>query len=184
MYWLTENAFQPLMLGLLIVGATGAFGYVLKERRLLITAGIVFVLTLGIVITEQLIVTHKEQLVIEINSAAAAVSRNDRTAVLNHISPNYEEGIADVNHYMSVIDFSSVTVNNLVVNHEPQGTTARLEFNARVAADATQASEFGMEGVGLVAATLDYELSADGRWQIVNYDYRRIKPNDFFRNND
>ena len=184
MYWLTENAFQPLMLGLLIVAATGAFGYVLGQRRLLITAGIVLALTIGIVITEQLIVTHKEQLVIEINSAAAAVSRNDSSAVLNHISPNYEQGIADVNYYMSLIDFNSVTVNNLVVNHEPHGTTARLEFNARVSADATRASEFGMDGVGLVAATLDYELSEDGRWQIVGYNYRRIQPNDFFRNND
>lgn len=180
MYWLTENAFQPLMLGLLVAMATGAFGYVLNQRKLIAVCVVTLLLTSGIVVTEQLIVTHKEQLEMDINSMAAALSRNDQQTVLNYVDPSYDELINRIRNEMPDIDFRSVTINNLLIHHEPQATTAQLEFIARVAADATR-SRYGAEGTGVVSVSLDYELGDDGRWRIVNYDHDRVRPNDFMR---
>lgn len=182
MYWLTENAFQPLMLGMLIVLATGAFGYLLKQRKLMVISVITLVLTIGVVITEQVIVTHKEQLVIDINSMAAAFSRNDQQAVLRYVDPSFDHLVDRIRNEMPDIDFESVSVNRLVVHHEPQETTAQLEFIARISADATR-SQYGVSGTGVVNFTLDYELSPDGQWRIVDYDSDKVKPSDFFRAN-
>ena len=66
MYWLTEDAFQPMMLGILIIFVSGAFWFMLRKRVLLVVAIFTLLLVIGVVITELLIVTDSEQLVIEV----------------------------------------------------------------------------------------------------------------------
>ncbi len=183
MYWLTENAFQPMMWGLLTVFAAGAFGFVLRKRILIVISLVVLAITIGLVVTEQLIVTDSEQLVAEVNSVAAAITRNDQAAVLACISPKNENLINEIKNKMPKIDFKSVSVNGLTppeIDMESIPPTAQLRFNSRVSADATRFSQIGASGTAMVRVTLYYEKTIGGEWRIVDYDHNRIRPNDFF----
>ena len=55
-YWLTENAFQPMMIGLLLVFVAWTFWFISRKRELMITAIAVGVSTFGIVVIETFVV--------------------------------------------------------------------------------------------------------------------------------
>lgn len=182
MYWLTENAFQPMMWGLLFALGSGTFGFVLRKRGLIIMSVIALCLTIGIVVTEQLIVTDSEQLIIEVHKVAGAVTRNDQAAVLACISSDNEDLINRVQREMPSIDFRSVSVFSLTppkIDADSDPPSAQVHFTSRVNADATQ-SRYGVRGSAVARVTLDYEKSSDGKWRITNFDPDRVQPNDFF----
>lgn len=183
MYWFTENAFQPLMLGLLAAFVCGAFSFMLKNKVLLwVTLGIVAA-TISIVVIEQVIETDSERVTKNLLGISAALSRNDLESVLGFISDSSPQLKAEAKREMRVIEFESVTVFGLSepeIDLSTDPPTAIIEFNGRVSADATRSS-FHAAGVGVARFKLYYEKTDDGDWKITRYEQFRITQNDMMR---
>ena len=183
MYWLTENAFQPAMIGLLVVFGTGAFWFVLKKKPLLIAAIVALVCTIGIVVVEQLIVTDSEQIKNDLVLIAGAVQSNDLDTVLGYISPEAENMIAEAKREMSDVDFKKLSVKRFSdpeIDLEATPPTASISFNAIISASTSPSSRYGNipRINGAVRVTVFYEKDSAGKWKIVDYNYQRITTND------
>jgi hypothetical protein len=180
-YYLTENAFHPMMFGIVVTFACGSLWFILRKRLLLIIALIALFCTIAVVVTEQAIVTDSEQLVIEVNRIANAISDNDMAEVLSCINPANSQIVSEVKGQMPRIDFKSVSVFGLTppqVNSDTEPPTAKVSFTSRISADGSS-SRFGVSGTGVVRVNLDYIKTPAGQWQINSYNYDRVRPNDF-----
>ena len=182
-YWLTENAFQPAMIGLLVVFGAGGFWFVLGKNPLLVAAIVALVGTIGIVVIEQLVVTDAEQIRNELVLIAGAVQSNDVDTVLGYISPKAEDMIAEAKLEMSDVVFKKLSVKRFSdpeIDLDSNPPTASISFNAVVMADCSAASRYGNAPRlnGAVRATLNYEKDSAGKWKIVDYDYKPVTTND------
>ena len=182
-YWLTENAFQPAMIGLLAAFAAWTFWFMTKKKALLITTIVVAVGTLGIIVIEQLIVTDAEQLRTDLYLVAGAVQANDLDTVLDYISPQAENLVAEAKFEMSQIIFKKLSVKRLSdpeIDLTSNPPTASISFNAIVAVDGSKSKYYGNipHASGATRATLNYEKDSQGKWKIVSYNYKPITTND------
>ena len=183
-YWLTENAFQPMMIGLLLVFVAWTFWFISRKRELMITAIAVGVSTFGIVVIETFVVTDAEQLRKDVASVAAAVQSNDVDATLSFISPGAQIMIDDAKREMREINFKKLSVkrfNEPKIDLDSIPPKANISFNAIVLADCSQSNRYGNVARvnGAARVTLFYEKNSDGDWKLVDYDYKRVTANDF-----
>lgn len=168
--WLTENPLQPVLWGILLSGIAGAFWFMLRKRALLLLAFLIFMLTIGCVITERLIVTDKEQITEAIFDMADAVKINNADGVIKYVNPT-NPGLAQrIRDNMAKYRFTSCYVigfNEQTFTEEP-ADSAMFEFI--VWANVEEAVPGGVRGESNVRVTLEFEKS-DGQWYVKGYDY-------------
>ncbi len=182
MYWLTENAFHPMMIGLLSAISFGIAWYFYGKRVLLFITLLIIALTIGIVVTEQMIVTDREQLTSDIFDVAEALERDDVDGVLAFISESNPALRQEVKDRMPLIEFEFVGISSLKepeIDLESKPPVAKLKFVTRVDANAMRDPRFSAQGSGVSSVTLNYQKDNDGNWRITNYGYTRPQPSDF-----
>jgi hypothetical protein len=152
------------------------FGGLVQTRRglfiyLLIGAAALFT---GLVVIEQLVVTHRERVENTIHEIARALEDNDVSAVERRISRTAPKIKKDANYYLRIYKIEQVKVkpNLTVVTHlDRDPPTATATFNAVIVGGdrAGQVQHQRWPQYFVVEFVLE-----DGVWRV--YDYERRKP--------
>lgn len=172
MTWLTENPFPVLLIGSLTTIIL-ASGWLRTGSRWLLAAVLVALgLTIGLVLTERLIVTDREQVTQTLHEIAALVERNEIDAALEYAyskSPGVRSQAASE---LPLYRFAEVNIkSNLQVKVFPKlaPPMAKAEFNVVVVLSTRD---------GLIAnrripryAEVTFYKEEDGQWRVGGYNH-------------
>lgn len=170
MTWLLEEPLYVAAFGGIFLVILVASWLNTGHRALLIGAVFVGLITGGLLILEQAIVTPREEIEQTLHRIAADVARNDVPAVLSHIHSEAVAGRARAQLELPRWNFERVTVKrNLEVElKDTQPATAIAEFNAVVVLN----DSTGVMGTRtiprFVIATLKKE---NGKWRVFDYEH-------------
>lgn len=171
MYWLTENSFPIVMIGILFVGASFGFGFILQQRKLFWAGCVSLLITIALVTTEQLVVTDNEQIQSQIYQMARCVRRNDVEGLLEYTSavPGKEGARRRVQSEMPNYHFQGCQVRALTIEFDEFGGGATAYFTVWVNVDTNLIGD--RVGTGAEKVILKFEKESDGVWRVVHLDH-------------
>lgn len=176
MKWLTEDPTYSIMMGLLLTGAFAAFAFMLKQRLLWVLAALSFLIMVGLVITERVIVTDYEQVRADVFDLADAVQRNDVDKVLSYVSESMPTTRSRVRNEMPQYHFRTCRIlgfNEISFDEESQ--TATADFVVYVDLNAMKTYQY--DGSGTRRVNLKFQKEPGG-WKIIDYSHRHPQSRD------
>lgn len=169
MEWFTENSFIPLVTGIALVFVSIAMAVGTGERVMYRAAAVIFFLTLAIVVTEQLIVTEKEEVTEEVYQLAFHVRQNRMNEVLRKIHPDATDLISEVNSQMPRLEFDTCRILKIT------GFRARTENDDEAVVEFTSALRASIDGSGkmpgLRRVKLGLRKDEHGEWLVTRLQH-------------
>lgn len=173
MIWITENPFPAIMIGMLAIGASFTFGWILQDRRLLAVGVLSILVTFGAVVIERLIVTDREKVQQTVHLMAREVRKNDLEGLLSYVAE--DTGNARLvnarkrfNDILPKVTFYGCRLANLNVTVD--GNNAKATFVAFVNVETDLYGH--VKGPGSRRCLLKFEKADDGRWLAVFFDHQ------------
>lgn len=166
--------FWIAIIGVVLCGALVWSAFHFQRRSLLLGAGLVLLLTGGLIALDQWIVTDEEAIVEAMQRVASAVSSNDLEASIACVSPEATECRESVRSEMPGYDFQYCVIRSIEpieIDYGAEKPTAVVEF--RVLAD-VRAPQYNYGGRVLRVVQLTYKQEASGEWLI--HDYAHWEP--------
>lgn len=162
MTWLLENPLPSLIVGGVVAAILG-YLWTQSGRTSLLAGAIVAVLvTIGLLILEQSIMTDREQIDATLHRLAKAAEDADLDTILKYVEVEEARGVARgmLDHYK----INRVSINHLVIR-DVRGTppAADVEFNAFVD---VKGAEGAWRGPRFVEITM---VKKDGLWKVVKF---------------
>ncbi|MEL6896410.1 MAG: hypothetical protein AAFP90_09935 [Planctomycetota bacterium] len=163
-----------IVLGLLGLGCL--FGWLQSGKKAAGVVGVVFLLLIPVAwIVAGLIQTEREAILEMIDTAAAAVERNDVDAAISHIDPRLREVNERAKMALNSVKFSRARVTRVrEVNVRSDATpmTAKVDLSVSV----TVSARNGMvEGVKRPARLqLELRKNSKGQWKVIDYQQSEI----------
>ncbi len=171
-YWLTENSMVPMITGAILVVILLLMSFSARDRLLAIVALTVGVLTLAIVVCEQLIVTDQEEVTATLYVLADHVSNNNADGILAYISDDHPQTAVRARNEMASVKFESCRLigTNYFVGPKPGNEKAEICF---VVAASGTSKQLGT-GASNVKVKLYLKRESESNWKII--DYKRELP--------
>ena len=168
--WIAENCVVPFMLGILTTGAFGAFAFMMQNRTMAMVAGLIGLLSIGLVVAERYIITEKEELELLLFKTANAVEFNRHDEVLSYMkSPAKEKAAKEMPSYEFRI-CNVAGINSLEIDDTANPKTASITFV--VYAD-VRAPSYGHDGYVRREVTLYLQKQPTEEWLITGYSHRQ-----------
>ncbi len=176
MKWLTEDPTYSIMMGLFFTGAFSAFAFMLKKRALWVLAVLSFLVMVGLVVTERMIVTDYEQIRADVFDLADAVQKNDVDKVLSYVSESMPTTRSRVRNEMPLYHFRTCRIlgfNEITVDEKAQ--TAKVNFVVYVDLNAMKTHQY--DGSGHRRVVLEFRKEPGG-WKIIDYSHSHPQSRD------
>ena len=166
--WFTEDALLPTILGgFMTLSLFGLFVYS-SEKKMLMAALVVGLVTASIAAIERYVVTDKELAYALVYDGARAGRRNDAEAMLSFIKQDQTDKIETARRLLEVTEFANIRVvgfkgfeNN--ADGDPQtGLIRFVVFGS--------GRHRSMSGPFNLEFALDLE-KVDGQWKVTDYEY-------------
>ena len=171
MNWLFEDAFVPLIVGVVVTLATAYFWLQTGYRVLLQSALVSLLLTIAIVVVERLVETDREQIERTLQAIAQDVERNDLEAVLGWVHSSATETRRRAEADFPRYEFHHVSVKrNLeiaVLQDEPPREVA-ANFNVVVVV--SDRGGLFQQTRAPVFVEVEFKREED-RWKVLSYTY-------------
>jgi hypothetical protein len=166
---------QPLLIllsGLLVVVILVAFGLLVKKLPLMLAAGAVAVLTIGLLVLERWVVTEREQVERTLHDIAATVRTGDVEQLLRYAHSSAESVRQQARAEFHLYEIEEVRITQVwEIGIEPERAPPRAvaDFNVSVRGARIGGSGFGTRRVvRFVRVTLEKEA---GEWKVVSYEH-------------
>jgi hypothetical protein len=173
MSWLYENQIVIAAIGIIAMLALGAAWSSTGRKEWLYGLGVAFVLVVVGLIVEHVVVTDSEAIRATLAQIARDVQRNDRAAVLRHISSGNPELKRKAEGELPNYQFSEcriTRIHQIEIDPKAKPRTATVEFNVIATGTFRQA---GFEVTDTVPrwVRLTMVREADGRWTVSDYEH-------------
>ena len=171
MEWLTETPLYTIMIGSLITGFFALVWFISHKRVFFAFAAMTVIGMIAGVVTEQWIITDREQLRENIFQLAEAVESNQVADVIKHVSQNSPGTIRRIQNEMPDYDFRKCRIigfNYIDLPKSKNPVQASVDFVVRFNVDATR--RHGYDGSGIRRITLTFEKQG-GLWKVVDYHH-------------
>ena len=169
--WFTENSMIPLVTGTFLVLAFLGLAISARERTMFYAAMIIAALTVGVVVTERLIVTDREAVTEIVYSLAKSVEENDMEAVLRRVSNQREDAKDKIRNEMPRYSFESVRVLGIAdfsVQSDVDPKKATIDF---VVLAHGRLIAHGQGNHVQRRIRLYFQKEADGQWRMIDYNH-------------
>jgi hypothetical protein len=166
---------QPLLIGL-IGGAALLLAFVgwvqTGKNQLLIVAGVILLVTLGLIALERQVITDREAVEAQLYKIADDVAHNRLENLAQYIVRSRPELINYARHEMGQHKFAEAVVTKIhsaVVEPEHQPPQVIIDFNVRVTGEFANGTVPEMTIMRWVQATFWKE--GDGQWRVAEYHH-------------
>jgi len=172
MTWLVENPLPTMFVGGLTAAVLAVAYYQTRRGVLLVALAGVVVLAGVLLLVERLVVTDVERIDATILAAAAALERNDRAAVLAHISPSPQAAPLRelIDRYVGSYEFEKISISGnrqIDVNRQTSPHTARAVLVA------SGQVRLGGQSYQTGPRRVELALRREGdRWLLIALDHR------------
>lgn len=170
MEMLVENPLPAIFAGIVAAAVVGVIFVNTRNFRVLWALPVIFLLTLGGVALEWLIVTEREEVEQTLDGIAAALESNDLDAVLRYVSPQAAQTRQRAAWAMGIVTIRDVRMRNreVRINRLTSPPTAEAEFNGTLFFDLKQPQIGMIRDVYL--ARFVVQLESDGnRWLVTDH---------------
>lgn len=171
MPWITETIWPAVLIGLVLEIVLAVMVVASGRGRLLGAMIGVLVVTLGLVAVERFVVTEREEVALALDAVAAALTTNDFSQVLAHVSQSKSaaptRAAAQANLGRVVIRTAEVGSDlKIDLQTEAQPPTATARFVARFSGS----DKSGQASFDKYVQRLEVNLvKEDGQWRIATY---------------
>ena len=170
-YWLTEDAFVPMLIGIFMATVLLLMAWSARNKIVFIAALLVAALTAGIVLTEAAIVTDRETATDLVYELAKHVRANDADAIARHISPQSPEISKRMREQMERFEVLSCSISGVtnfsIADGSAADKKATIEF---VAWGQGKQRRGGLQGPANPRVKLWLQKESDESWKITDYD--------------
>lgn len=173
MNWLFDSPLTIVLLGFGLIGCA-AFGWVQTGRKGFLIIGVCSLLLLvGMLLVERMTITDEEAIRAMLQELARDVQQNNHAALLEHISTDAPDILAQAKNEMPRYDFREARVtriHRIDVDAEMSPRTADTEFNVIVGGSFRQGGDVYDTTVPRWVR-LQLALDPDGKWRIRGYEH-------------
>jgi len=164
-YWLTEDAFVPMLTGIFMATVLLLMAWSARNRLVLYAGLLVAILTAGIVVAEAAIVTDRETVTELVYELAGYVRANDANSIAQHISPQSPELIDRMRNRMDRFKVETCSITG-VNKFSIEGGVATIDF---VAFGQGSEKRSGLKSPANPRVELKLRKQADEMWKIIGY---------------
>ncbi len=167
---LVENPLPAIFLGIVAAAVVGVVFVNNRNFRVLWALPVIFLLTLGGVALEWLIITEREEVEETLDGIAAALEANDLDAVLRYVSPQAEQTRQRAAWAMGIVTIRDVRMRNreVRINRLTSPPTAEVQFNGTLFFDLKQPQIGMIRDVYLARFVVQLESDGD-RWLVTDH---------------